>query len=54
MTSSGRYTKRTINSEPTRRESPKREDPKTEAVRETLRGHPYGKQYPPGTKYGQA
>lgn len=50
--SSGRYTKRTLGSEPTRRESPKDPDPKTEAVRETLRGNPFGKKYH-GKTYGE-
>lgn len=45
MKSTGRFTSRTINSEPTRRESPKEEDPQTEAVRETLRGNPFGRKY---------
>lgn len=52
MASTGRYTARTIGSEPNRREAPKEEDPKTEAVRERLRGNPYGRKYPLGTEYG--
>jgi hypothetical protein len=47
--SKGRYTDRTIGSEPVKREPVKKEDPKTEAVRETLKGNPYGKKYGPGS-----
>jgi hypothetical protein len=50
--STGRYTQRTIGSEPTRRESPKEVDPKTESMRETLRGNPFGKKYH-GKEYGE-
>jgi len=52
MANGGRYTNRSIGSKPTRRESPKEEDPKTEAVRETLRGNPFGKKYN-GKTYGE-
>lgn len=52
MPPSGRYTNRTIGSEPTRQESPKKEDPKTEAVREALKGHPFAKKYH-GKEYGE-
>lgn len=52
MAKSGRYTERSIGSQPKREEAPKEEDPKTEAVRAVLRGNnPFAKKYPPGTKY---
>lgn len=51
MAKQGRLTERTIGSEPNRRESPKEQDPKTEAVREALRGNPFAKKYH-GKTYG--
>lgn len=50
--SSGRYTKRTIGSRPTREDSPKETDPETEAVRETLKGNPFRKKYH-GKEFGE-
>jgi hypothetical protein len=42
---------RIIGSQPKREKPIKKEDPKTEAVRQTLRGNPFGKQYH-GKEYG--
>jgi hypothetical protein len=50
--SSGRYTKRTIGSQPTRKDSPKETDPETEAMRETLKGNPFRKKYH-GKEFGE-
>ena len=46
MTSTGRYTQRTVGSKPpVKSDIPTDSDPKTEAVRETLRGNPFAKMY---------
>lgn len=43
----------TIGSKPPRRPEPEETDPKTEALRETLRGNPFGKKYH-GKTYGES
>jgi hypothetical protein len=49
---SGKYTPRTIGSKPTRRDMPPKADPKTEGVRETLKGNPFAKKYA-GKEFGE-
>lgn len=46
--STGKYTPRTIGSQPKREEAPKDTDPETERVRQGAKGNPFAKHY--GTK----